>query len=257
MKIAIAGHNGFLGNMTKTYFKKFGHHVIAISRNDFKKKNNLDNKIANADVVINFCGARIDKRWTAKYKEELIDSRVLTTNAILASLNNCSGTFKYLINTSAIGVYNIEGSHNEKSKEFNDNFLSKIIEEWEGVLKNQKDFKNYCIIRLGIVIDKKGGFLKKMSGTLKFKMSCYLSSKENKFCFIDSYDFLRALEFVIDKKITGVCNFVSPKSSTNYEVALLLKIIFKAWFIFKVPAWVLKIVFGESYFVLTKTNKDI
>jgi hypothetical protein len=85
-------------------------------------------------------------------------------------------------------------------------------------------------------------------------LSCYLGSKENKFCFIDSYDFLRALEFVIEKKITGVCNFVSPKSSTNYEVALLLKKIFNAWFIYNVPAWVLKIVFGEGFFVLTKTT---
>ncbi len=253
MKIAIAGHNGFLGNLTKTYFKKFGHSIILISKNDFKKKNILDNKISNADVIINFCGARIDKRWSDRYKDELINSRVLTTKAILDSIKNSNETGKYLLNASAIGIYSEEGVHTESSNLFENNFLSKVVTKWESQIGNQIEFKNYCIIRLGIVIDNRCRFLKNITKFYKFKISVYLGNKKNRFCFIDSYDFLHALEFVIDKKLTGVCNFVSPMSCTNYEVALLLKKIFNAWVVIKIPNFILKILFGENYYVLTHT----
>jgi len=216
-----------------------------------------ERKIENADVVINFCGAGIDKRWTRNYKEELIKSRVNTTSAIVNSIMAKNDREIYLINTSAIGIYSNNGIHGESSRNFEENYLSKIIREWEGVLENQIEFKNYCIIRLGVVLDRKGGFLKKVLLTLRFKLCFYLGDKKNIFSFIDSYDFLAALEFIIEKRMKGICNFVSPKSSTNIEVALMLKKIFKSLLIIKIPDFILKVIFGEGYYSLTKTPKVV
>ena len=85
-KILIAGGSGFIGSELKNHFLQSGYTVFILTRNP-KKENDIywdpKNKkietsfLSEIDVLINLCGANIaKKKWSAKRKKTLIDSRV-------------------------------------------------------------------------------------------------------------------------------------------------------------------------------------
>ena len=62
--------------------------------------------LAGADAVVNLAGAGIgDRRWTAEYKRELVDSRVKGTTLLAERIAECSQRPGVLLNGSAIGIY--------------------------------------------------------------------------------------------------------------------------------------------------------
>jgi len=254
MNIAIIGYRGFLGSITTNYFKSLGNFIIEINRNEIFNHDLLYTKLSNADVVINLAGASIAKRWTKRFKVELFQSRVSTTFEIVKCLNRIENKKITFINTSAIGLYDDIHEHNEKSENYGDNFLSKLVMNWENQLNKITNIDvNVVIIRLGIVLDKRGGFLNQLLNINRFRILPYLGDRKSNLCFIDSSDFLKALKFIIDTKQKGILNLVSSIQTTNYEIAKLLSKFNKTSFVFSVPNFILKVIFGDGFFVFKGT----
>jgi uncharacterized protein (TIGR01777 family) len=254
MVIGIAGHNGFLGNLTKNYFKLKGDQIIEIDRIDFTNLNLLNNKISGCNVVINFIGFSINKRWNKSNRNLIIDSRINSTRLIINAINK-SGKDIFLINTSAIGIYDLKNIHDENSLNFENDFLSTVVQKWESEVLKLNNKNIFVIIRLGIVIEVKGKFLNFFSIPFKYKFGAYFGNKYGSFSFIDSNDFLSALNFILKNNLKGIFNLVAPEYTTNIVISTILRNIYKTWFVFHVPDFILKVIFGEGYYVLKETPK--
>ena len=255
MQIAIAGHTGFVGTILKNYLSEVGFDLVLINRKDFSNKIDLQNKLKNSDVIINLCGAPIIKSWSKDYKNYLIESRVLPTKDILEVLKT-SDREVHLINASAIGIYNSDGEHSEESSNYSTDFTGTIVKEWErSALDNFNENVHVSILRLGLVIDKSGGYLKNILPSFLFKIGIYFKNGSNSLSFLDSVDLCNLVDFVIANKVYGVVNCVAPKCSTNYEFAQVLMKITKCWFLFALPDIFLKLIFGESFYTLKQTPK--
>ncbi len=254
MVIGIAGHNGFLGSLTKKFFINLGNQIIEIDRIDFTSLNILKNKISGCNVVINFIGFSINKRWNESNQSLIIDSRINSTMLIVKSINE-SGKDIFLINTSAIGIYDLKNIHDENSVNYENDFLSKVVENWENEVLKLNSINKFAIIRLGIVIDTNGGYLKKMSMPFKYKFGVYFGNENGSFSFIDSYDFLYALNFILKNNLQGFFNLVTPEYTTNINISSILRNIDKTWFVFHIPDFILKVIFGKGYYVLKETPK--
>ncbi|HEX7411211.1 MAG TPA: NAD-dependent epimerase/dehydratase family protein, partial [Bacteroidales bacterium] len=106
MRIIISGANGFIGSNLKVVMKQRGWKVIPLDRADFDQgTGHLVQKISGADVVINLAGAPIVHRWSEAYKEELRDSRIITTRKLMDAMVVTAQIPKLFISTSAIGIY--------------------------------------------------------------------------------------------------------------------------------------------------------
>ena len=104
MKIIIAGGTGFIGLTVCRVLIDEGHSVFILTRHagnytrssaphgrfiqwDGSTQGPWVQECEGADVVINLSGAPIaDGRWTDKRKQELIDSRVQPTQALLRAI---------------------------------------------------------------------------------------------------------------------------------------------------------------------------
>jgi len=123
MKIALTGANGFVGNKLKNAFNDY----IVIDRDDTVDQ--IINKLINVDVVINLAGAPILKKWTTKYKKVLFNSRIETTKKLVKAINKSK--VKHFISTSAIGIYPNNVVCDEYTLNYENDFLSNLVENWE------------------------------------------------------------------------------------------------------------------------------
>lgn len=254
MVIGIAGHNGFLGSLTKKFFINLGNQIIEIDRIDFTSLNILKNKISGCNVVINFIGFSINKHWNKSNQRLIIDSRINSTNLLVKAINESDNNI-FLINTSAIGIYDLKNIHDENSINYENDFLSKVVQKWENEVLKLNDKKKFAIVRLGIVIDTNGGYLKKMSMPFKYKFGVYFGNVNGSFSFINSYDFLSALNFILKNNLQGIFNLVTPEYTTNVYISSILRNIYKTWFVIHIPDFILKVIFGKGYYVLKETPK--
>ena len=94
-KVVIAGGSGFLGNALTEHFLKNNYEVIILSR--FRESNSSSLKevlwdgvhigewvehLENSDLLINLCGKSVDCRYNKRNKNEILTSRINTTNVL-------------------------------------------------------------------------------------------------------------------------------------------------------------------------------
>jgi len=260
MKIAIAGSTGFIGKQLVHYLKHNGHEVFAISRRDFEVPVNQFSKLINsAEVIINLAGSSVLCRWTKSNKEEIYSSRILTTRKIVSALqqSETSQQPKLLINASAVGIYDTVQIHDESSVAFDSNFLASVCKSWEQEAQQLKGAKfRLCTIRIGIVIGTTGGTLKKLLPIFRLGLGGKIGSGTQPFPFIHVDDFCRGIDHLIQNQpCSGIYNFVAPSLTTNKEFTKVLAKSLNRPSFFKVPTFVLWLMYGEASKIITSGQR--
>ncbi|OQA01549.1 MAG: Epimerase family protein [Bacteroidetes bacterium ADurb.Bin408] len=194
MKIVyIAGISGFIGRHLEISLNASGFVVRGIYRNDFMlTEEDFAKKISDADIIINLAGSPIDGRWTNKYKENLINSRILTTSKITNAIINNPRKPELFISASATGIYNSEGIQDEFSPVSANDFLKKLCISWEAEAQKAALYTNVAICRLGIVLSPKGGALKKMLNLYKYVPATQMGNGNQIMSWIHLTDLLSA-----------------------------------------------------------------
>jgi uncharacterized protein (TIGR01777 family) len=249
MKIAITGSTGFVGKQLVQKFVSNGDEVIQISRNDFSE-DRLSQLLSDVNIVINLAGSSIIKRWSEKYKEILKKSRIDTTKMLLDSIEKLEKRPEMLISTSAVGIYKNIGIHNEDSTDFADSFLSNLCQNWESEAKRGEDLgMKVAIFRFGVVLGK-GGALQKMLLPFKLGLGGKIGTGKQAVSFIQIDDLIDFYTFAIENKLSGIFNLGTPEPTTNLGMTKALgKVLFRPT-IFPLPAFVVKLIFGEGAKVL-------
>ncbi len=250
MRIAISGASGFIGTSLKHDLFLGKAQFVPLLRNDSDEQ--WAKIIQNSDVVINLAGASVSQRWTKKNKRKILRSRVITTHRIVSILNsfNCRPHPKLFISASAIGIYpnNDNVIHSETSNKTGDNFLAYVVKQWE---KEALELSNpnirLIIPRIGVVMGKQGGLLKKLFPLFKLGLGGPLASGKQAMSYIHIRDLTRAFQYFIDnQKTKGVYNLVSPNVCTNNEFSSVLGRVLNRPVLFWIPAFVLRMVFGKT-----------
>ena len=251
MNIVLTGGTGFLGRHLSNYLTNIGHTIKLIQRSDIREGSSRISKLVNsADVVINLAGSPVIKRWTDKNKNEILSSRLDTTNILVEAIlgQNPGNRPKIILSASAIGIYDSNNIHKEDSQHFDDNFLSFVCEQWEKCLEPLKNqVMRICIMRIGIVLGSDGGMLKQLLPIFRVGMGGPIGNGNQPFSFIHYRDFCRAIEYLIgNSKCEGVFNMVSPEYTTNKIFTKEVARACRRPAIFPVPAFALKILYGEA-----------
>lgn len=231
MKIAITGSHGFIGCELQSFLREKGYEIIPLKRGHY---HNVD-----ADVIINLAGENIFGRWSDKKKKKILESRIETARDLSS---NCPQLF---INASAIGYYGNRGK--EKLTEMSGpglGFLAEVCKRWEGAVR-----PNCRIVyaRFGLVLSPKGGALKKMLGPFKWCLGGRLGSGTQIWSWIALEDLLEAIYFIMgNNNVSGAVNFTSPEPLSNRSFTKILSDVLHRPEIAHVPAFVLKLVFGQA-----------
>ena len=231
MKIAITGSNGFLGSALINELKSKGHEVVTIVRTQKKdddivwdiKNQSIDAiklDAADIDVIIHLAGEGIaEKKWTDAQKKEILDSRVLGTKLLVKTLGEIKNKPTLLISGSAIGYYGNRGDEVlDESSTPADEFLSDVCVAWESeALKANKLGIKVALLRTGIVLDDEGGTLKRMILPFKLGAGGRIGNGDQMMSWITRHDWVRSVEFILEKNLKGPFNIVAPCPVSNKQ----------------------------------------
>ena len=268
-KIILTGATGLIGKNIAGKLIQRGEEVTIFTRSVDRAKRIIPNaaeyvawnyeqddwqgKLDGKDAVIHLAGENVmAKRWNEEHKKNIYNSRVATTRSLVRAIENVMNKPKVLISASAVGYYgNSEEPVSEESKHGKD-FLANVVKDWEKETEEVNLFNVRSVnIRTGIVLDRKGGALARMITPYKFFIGGPLGSGKQWFPWIHVDDIAGIFLFALDnERVQGVLNAVSPNPLRMDEFCKILGAVMSRPSLFKVPAFVLKIIFGEGAEVL-------
>ena len=252
-KIGVTGASGLIGSALVAQLKNDGYQVLKIVRRPARTadevswnpvKGEIDlQSLEGVDAVFHLAGAGVgDKRWSAAYRSEILNSRLLGTTAIATACEQLQPAV--FISASAIGYYGETGNRSvTEAERGGDDFLSVVCREWESVANLAPSIRTIKL-RTGLVLDPTGGALGRMIPLFKFGLGGKLGSGKQWWSWITLHDQIRAMIFLMNSKIEGAVNLTSPNPVTNQEFTAALAIALKRPAIFPAPAFALRAVLG-------------
>jgi hypothetical protein len=275
-KIILTGATGVIGKNIAGKLTQRGDEITIFTRSVEKAKKIIPDaaeyivwnpeqdvwkpKLEGKDAVIHLAGENLmAKRWSQSHKNNIYYSRINTTRILVEAIERTIEKPKIFISASAIGYYgNSEEPVTENSISGKD-FLANVVKDWENESK-----KIYRIgirrvnIRTGIVLDKNEGALGRMITPYKFFVGGPLGSGKQWFPWIHIEDLTGIYLFALDNEnVHGILNAVSPNPLRMNEFCKTLGTVLNRPSLFKVPAFLLKIIFGEGAEVLLNGAKVI
>jgi uncharacterized protein (TIGR01777 family) len=252
-RVAVTGSSGLIGSALVARLKSDGYQVQKIVRRATRNqeevrwdpvKGEIDlDALDGVDAVFHLAGAGVgDKRWSAAYRSEILNSRLLGTTTIANACQQLQTDV--FISASAIGYYGETGNRavTETDKGGSD-FLSVVCREWEAVADLASSVRTIKL-RTGLVLDPTGGALGRMIPLFKFGLGGKLGSGKQWWSWITLHDQIRAMMFLMNSKIEGAVNLTSPNPVTNQEFTASLARVLKRPALFPAPAFALKAVLG-------------
>ena len=252
-RIAITGASGLIGGALVGHLKSEGHTVQRLVRRAVVAPDEIrwDPKtgfvdveaLRGVDAVIHLAGVGVgDKRWTKKYKAEILNSRLLGTTAIAHAVADVKP--QVFISASAIGWYGESGNRGViESDKAGDDFLAAVCREWEAAADLAGDVRTVKL-RTGLVLDPTGGALGRMLPLFRFGLGGKLGSGKQWWSWITLHDVVRAINFALEHPISGPINLTAPNPVTNQDFTAALARALHRPALFPVPAIALKVALG-------------
>ena len=252
-RIAITGASGLIGSALVGHLKSEGHTVQRLVRRATVAPDEIQwdpktgyvdiEALRGVDAVIHLAGVGVgDKRWTKRYKSEILNSRLLGTTAIANAVAEVKP--QVFISASAIGWYGDSGNRAVvESDSVGNDFLAAVCREWEGAADLAGDVRTVKL-RTGLVLDPTGGALGRMLPLFRFGLGGKLGSGKQWWSWITLHDVVRAIIFALEHPISGPVNLTTPNPVTNQEFTAALARAMNRPALFPAPAIALKIALG-------------
>ncbi|MGL4597924.1 MAG: TIGR01777 family oxidoreductase, partial [Bacteroidia bacterium] len=181
--VLITGASGLIGGQLTQDFKQAGFQVTHLGRKananasplvygwDIAAQKIDQAALLDKQIIVNLAGAPVaDKRWTDARKQEIIDSRVKSTELLVREILALETKPAVFIAASAVGYYGMvttEQIFAEDNAPASD-FFGQCCAAWEQALKPlQEAGVRVVILRIGVVLAKDGGALPKLAGPVK------------------------------------------------------------------------------------------
>ena len=252
-QVAVTGSSGLIGSALVGQLRADGFEVKKIVRRPVRNNDEVFwnpnvgeidlAPLSQVDAIIHLAGVGVgDKRWSAAYKSEILNSRLLGTTTIATAAKTLG--VKKFISASAIGYYGETGNRSvSESDRGGEDFLSVVCREWEAAADLAIDIPTIKL-RTGLVLDPTGGALGRMMPIFKFGLGGKLGNGKQWWSWITLHDEIRAIMFLLNSKITGPVNLTSPNPVTNQEFTAALARALNRPAIFPAPAFALRAALG-------------
>ena len=274
MKIFITGGLGFVGTNLSHFLLSQGHQVTAVGRQvsqqlimhanyryvsaDTTQPGPWQEGLNDIDAIVNLAGKSIFRRWSRKYKQQIYDSRVLTTRNVVSALP--AGKSITLCSASGAGYYGNRGNDNLNEDEPpGDDFLARVSIDWEAeALQAAEKGIRVVTMRFGVILGKEGGAMAKMIPAFKAFVGGPLGSGLQWFPWVHLDDLMAAIAFIIEhQQIKGPANFCAPHPVRNLDFTKALgKILHRPAFM-PAPAFMIRLALGEFGNVLLYSQRTV
>ncbi len=204
--------------------------------------------VSGFDAVIHLAGESIVGRWTAAKKRRILESRTQGTSHLAEALAKASPVPRVFISASAVGFYGNRGDEllREDSSP-GQGFAAEVASQWEAATQPAASAGiRTAQMRFGVVMSAAGGALPKMLTPFRLGLGGRLGSGTQWWPWISVRDVVGAIEHVLNHdSLAGPVNTVAPDAVTNAEFTSTLAAVLRRPAIFPMPAFVVRLIFGE------------
>ena len=232
-KLIIAAGTGFLGQVLVNHFKDKFDEIVILTRGksqtidkikyvnwNAKTFSGWENELEKATILINLAGKSVDCRYTKENKKQILLSRIESTKILNKAVLNCKNPPKHWLNSSTATIYrfSLDKQMDEINGEIGNDFSINVALSWEkAFFKTETPNTLKTALRTSIVIGKNGGAFIPLKTLAKTGFGGK-QGKGNQFVsWIHEEDFANAVDFIIQKEISGVVNVVSPEPIRNSD----------------------------------------
>lgn len=264
--ILIAGGTGAIGRALTAYLTSKGNSVKILSRNP-KRENEVrwspaegiidTDRLRDVQVIVNLSGAGIDeKRWTKSRKQELFDSRILSTK-VLVEHAAAFPLLEHYISASGITAYGFDDGETEhpESDAFGTDFISTLVQAWENAADLFEAHVPVTKLRIAVVLNDRSGALPKLAAPIKWGLGAPIGSGRQQVPWVHITDLIRQVEWVMDRKLTGVYNTNAGNVSNAQLTKAVARALHKRLWMPNVPSFAIKLLFGQVSEILLSGAK--
>lgn len=258
----VTGGTGFIGTVLCARLVQSGFKVYVLTRAKSRALPSHNNLIAyvnklevlgnvEIDVIINLAGEAISRRWTRKAKENIYNSRILTTRYIIDYMKSLKKRPQLLISVSAVGYYGGDSVKVfDEETTFSNNtkgFAQYLCQSWEAEAQHAETLGvRVVLVRMGPVLEKNGGILSKLLPSFYLGLGSQIGSGRQWFSWIDRDDLIDLILFIISNtQISGPINATAPNPVTNKDFSLALAKVINRPCLIKTPEFILRLIFGQ------------
>lgn len=269
MRILITGATGLVGNELVSLLLQNGLsiHYLTTSKRKIENQPNFkgffwnpeqgiidENSLMGVNAIIHLAGASISNRWTKSYKQQIIESRIVSTNLLFKALKENPNQVEQIISASGTAIYPNDPSviYTEKSTANEDSFLANVVFKWEECVDKFKLLNiKVCKLRTGVVYSNKGGALVEIIKPIKWGVGSSFGDGKQIQSWIHLHDLAAMYYYAVNYSWEGVYNAVAPNPVTNEKLTkCIASILNKPLFMPNVPKFVMKLILGEMHELL-------
>jgi uncharacterized protein (TIGR01777 family) len=215
---------------------------------------------------VHLLGEPIAQRWSGDAKQEIRDSRILSTRNLVAALAELPGAGpaeaapsdgerpRVLVSQSGAGWYGHRGDERlDESAPAGDDFLALLTADWEAEARRAEEVGVRVVVnRTGVVLSESGGALAKMLPFFKAGIGGPVAGGDQYVPWVHLDDVVGAILFELDTEaLSGPVNVTAPEPATNRELSKALGRVLRRPAIAPVPALAVKALYGEMAEIVT------
>ena len=206
-------------------------------------------QLEGVDTVVHLAGENISEgRWTDEKKARIRESRVTGTRLLSEALAQLKRKPHTLVSASAIGYYGDRGAEIMREESAaGDDFLAGVCREWETATRAASLAGiRVANLRFSIILSRNGGALAKMLLPFQLGVGGRIGSGQQYMSWVALDDVIGAIEHALtNEALRGAVNVVAPHPVTNQEFTKTLGRVLARPTLFPVPAFALRLAFGE------------
>lgn len=259
MRILISGASGLIGTALTPELRAAGHEPVALVRRpagpgevQWDPNRPLDPaKLADSDAVVHLAGKNVAGLWTKKFKQEVLESRVVGTRTLATATAESfrrTGKPRVFVSASGMSYYGDRGDEllTEESSA-GAGFLAEVARQWEAAAAPARDAGLRVVaMRTGIVLARDGGALKSLLLPFRLGLGGRVGSGKQWWSWIALDDVVGAMRFAVEKdSLQGPVNTVGPAPIRNADFVRALGRQLHRPTMFPLPEFVVRTVMGE------------
>jgi len=145
----------------------------------------------------------------------------------------------------------------EESSDHDTGFLAEVVTQWENAaLQFETIGINVGLLRIGLVLSRKGGAFPKIANPIKYGFGAFFGSGKQWQSWIHVQDLARMFMFLMLEELSGVFNAVAPNPVSNKKLMQeIAKRYRKKIILPNVPRLTLKLFLGEMHILLFSSQR--